>query len=291
MIFEPNIMEPRSADETRSWPRSAGFQPAVSPISNRPRSSQFQAGAEGSNGFTLIELLVVIAIIAILAAMLLPALAKAKDRAKATQCMNDVKQIMLGSRLYSDDNLDKMLPYGVGGVATGPISPGGVNATGDRCWADTLIALSYLKNTNIFHCSLNTSGNVCNYGINLNLAATRGASDDPNLPPKGPFIKVTEILHPSETIYFSDNAYISNPSQPPDSWVADPKQSWLHFRTQYDNSDVLNPLYMSEPTRVFNRHTGRANLGFLDYHSEALRASKVGEDLHAHDPANLCDMY
>ncbi len=72
-------------------------------MKNRCRGDQ-----EG--GFTLIELLVVIAIIAILAAMLLPALTKAKTKAQGITCMNNGRQMMMAWRLYVDDNQDKVPP-------------------------------------------------------------------------------------------------------------------------------------------------------------------------------------
>ncbi|MBI3192076.1 MAG: prepilin-type N-terminal cleavage/methylation domain-containing protein, partial [Pedosphaera parvula] len=88
---------------------------------NENRSKQVCAKARLQAGFTLIELLVVIAIIAILAAMLLPALAKAKMKSLVAVCQSNLKQVGASYTMYEDDNKDK-LPYAALQL---PARPGG----------------------------------------------------------------------------------------------------------------------------------------------------------------------
>jgi prepilin-type N-terminal cleavage/methylation domain-containing protein len=97
------------------------------------------------HSFTLIELLVVIAIIAILAALLLPALAPAKERAKTTQCLSNERQIGLGMKLFADDN--KGLYPISGGVIPWDLID---NVTHQHSWLQQIA--TFVNNTNVYHC-------------------------------------------------------------------------------------------------------------------------------------------
>jgi prepilin-type N-terminal cleavage/methylation domain-containing protein/prepilin-type processing-associated H-X9-DG protein len=93
--------------------------------------------------FTLIELLVVIAIIAILASMLLPALSKAKDKAKAATCLNNLKQCIVGTLQYADD-YDSY-------VKTRQTAPG-ANLEVDTSWRGRMLWGKYLSSEDILRC-------------------------------------------------------------------------------------------------------------------------------------------
>jgi prepilin-type N-terminal cleavage/methylation domain-containing protein len=164
-----------------------------------PHRSGFAASF---SGFTLIELLVVIAIIAILASLLLPALGKAKDKAKQTHCMNNNKQIGLATILYTGD-YDERYPFGVQ-VTASPVTL----LLDPRGWPMQLIKyIGGSTNTNAvprtFTCIAEKSDNLGGFAFRVDYRANRHIFRDTNFTDPNA-LRTTTIAAPAKYVMHTE---------------------------------------------------------------------------------------
>ncbi len=146
-------------------------------------------------GFTLIELLVVIAIIAILAAILFPVFAQAREKARQTSCLSNVKQLMLGILMYTQDYDERLVPGAL-------VMYSGCGHSITRRWYDVI--QPYVKNYQFFQCPSENGGyrdygwNTAEFGYYCGSHGTGWAT------------ALAALDHPSETILIGDNGYQSS---------------------------------------------------------------------------------
>jgi len=232
-------------------------------------------------GFTLVELLVVIAIIAILAALLLPALSKAKEKGKSVSCINNLRQMGIASKIYADDHEGRFcFTFQVRG-----------DNVFRKAWLNFL--QPYQQTTNLLICQNKTKkfkelvalypselvdNAVSNYSMNFSL----GGSDWPNVwdVKNWPPVKDAVVRGPASTVHLTDGG--SRPTNTKDPLKCVTPQSpekpgcWIVHDPANDapcTGCVTSP---NDPNwgGPHARHNQRSNVAFVDGHILALKASQ-----------------
>jgi prepilin-type N-terminal cleavage/methylation domain-containing protein/prepilin-type processing-associated H-X9-DG protein len=244
------------------------------------RSSPSPTQPNSRSGFTLIELLVVIAIIAILAAMLLPALARAKEKGRQTACLSNMRQIGLATMMYTQDHQD-FLPYGYAYTWPGQQQ---------LFWWQDLVR-PYIQTELIYNCASAKPHNIWtdrrppgtpNPLINDYIPNAQGGADAASgktawIRANGPFVnnwdnpsrRLSAVEDPTGTIAICDARQF-------EIWRLEQVDAWYNagFGPAFTGS---NPDKKNEQQgHVAKRHNKGFNSSFCDGHAEFIKKSTLG---------------
>ena len=198
-------------------------------------------------GFTLIELLVVIAIIAILAAILFPVFAKAREKARQTSCLSNVKQLCLGVLMYVQDNDEKFcLPVVCGSGLTGCF------VRAEWCGSGYRPLNPYIKSSALWECPSNNDCKAISYGWNRSLDGWGSA-------------KLATVQRPSETVVIADHRVNVT-----FRWSG----GWLASNEACCGGQANDPVY---PHWLNPVHNGGSNIAFVDGHAKWYRTGGGGQ--------------
>jgi prepilin-type N-terminal cleavage/methylation domain-containing protein/prepilin-type processing-associated H-X9-DG protein len=233
-------------------------------------------------GFTLIELLVVIAIIAILAAILFPVFAQARDKARASACLSNVKQLGLAVQMYAQD-YDDTLPIHLGDVN---------NFLADKAVANWAKCLSpYVKNTQIYSCPSsvlppgstpkNSPPPYNSYQGNAVLLSIKGTA-------------LARIPNPADIVFCQENYFNWTTiwNRPAQVKLNPPGFQYWHLvdcRVAYIGPPVISPGCWEQYN---SRHFQGGNIVFADGHAKFRKASTMrsGEFGLVPDEAYVVDL-